>query len=156
MKFSPQVGHQDILLHLQSSFSSANVAATCGPKCRNKKLQYDSIPIITATVEHENMNNFLRNRIDTNSWIGLNDKNEEGRYRWVHEDMILQGYTNWDTPSLSLFASENDCAFMLKTTGATNGKWTNTNCDDRMSFVCERRRSSNRPVELRKQTQACE
>lgn len=93
------------------------------------------------------MNDFVRNEIEADSWIGLNDQDNEGHYQWAHEDWKLQGYTNWRTPGLSSSSSAHDCVYM-KSRGDMSGKWISTSCDEEMSFVCERRSASDRQDEL--------
>lgn len=108
------------------------------------------ILILLVTVENERMNNFLRDHIRVNSWIGLNDQGHEGRFQWAHEDWQLHGYKNWDTPDLSVSGFDNDCVYMMQSRDDRDGKWINTICNEEMAFVCERRSSNNRQTEAGK------
>lgn len=107
--------------------------------------------IFSVTVENEHMNDFVRDQVQDNAWIGLNDREEDGLYRWAHEDWELEGYTNWDTSSLSLSSTNNDCVYMVNSGSSDrNGKWINNNCDEQLPYVCERRTANNRQTELGK------
>lgn len=67
--------------------------------------------------------------IPGDSWIGLNDRDEEGTFVWV--DGSSADYTAWSGSEPNDFFGE-DCTLVRP-----NGKWNDAECDDGHTFVCE-------------------
>lgn len=68
-------------------------------------------------------------------WISLNDRVEEGAYRW--HDGSLPSFTRWGNGEPNDFDGSEDCVMMPYT--ANNG-WNDTGCENLNQVVCERSR----------------
>lgn len=64
-------------------------------------------------------------------WIGLNDRDREGR--WAGVDGVAAAWTNWERSEPNDFGSGEDCAQLLP----WNGRWNDASCDLSAPFVCE-------------------
>ncbi|XP_064101781.1 brevican core protein-like [Macrobrachium nipponense] len=65
-------------------------------------------------------------------WIGLTDKESEGRF--VDSDGKLPTYTNWDSGQPNNFAKngeDQDCVMLFQK------KWNDNQCSTRLNFVCQ-------------------
>jgi hypothetical protein len=90
--------------------------------------QYSNSWLVTVTSLQEH--NFLLERYGVASkWIGLNDKDKEGRYVWSNSEAVT--YTKW---ARSQPDSTGDCVYMWSSFG---GDWDDTKCNTKMFFVCE-------------------
>ncbi len=63
-------------------------------------------------------------------WIGLADREDEGRFRWVTGDPVA--FTNWDSGEPNNFFNE-DCVELR----SGNGRWNDEDCGAARSYVCE-------------------
>ncbi|XP_048751373.2 C-type lectin domain family 17, member A-like [Ostrea edulis] len=70
------------------------------------------------------------------AWTGGNDIWAEGDYRWHHSNLSME-FKNWnpDQPSVHHDNEEEDCIAILR-----NGKWNDQGCNERNSFICEKKK----------------
>ncbi|XP_056147018.1 macrophage mannose receptor 1 [Lampris incognitus] len=66
-------------------------------------------------------------------WIGLSDKNEDGKFRWVDNSEMT--VTNWGSGWPKNTANLWDCAQIF--TGNYQGKWETTSCFRNLGYICE-------------------
>ncbi|XP_072045206.1 hyalin-like [Amphiura filiformis] len=66
----------------------------------------------------------------TRMWIGLNDRQREGAYRWI--DGSNYDYNNWSTGEPNNKGNE-DCTEMRR-----SGKWNDLPCDWDLNFLCKK------------------
>lgn len=80
---------------------------------------------------------FVRRHVATGSqeyWLGLNDINSEGAYRWVAGNRTLS-FTFWDSGQPSSAQASHDCGIQSNT---TNGAWRMVACTLNRAAICER------------------
>ena len=75
-------------------------------------------------------------------WIGIDDKSQEGYFRYASDDTSIT-YTDWDTtqPDNGIWYNgnlEEDCVMLIKWAGVNRFKWSDALCSKKSSFVCER------------------
>ena len=90
------------------------------------KTDCESIGAHLAVITSDQENTFLDNRT---GWIGLNDRDEEGKWVWV--DGSVFNYTNWGSNQPNNLSYEN-CVSKDYT-----GKWHDFGCHWRKSYICE-------------------
>ncbi|KAG8443230.1 hypothetical protein GDO86_011873, partial [Hymenochirus boettgeri] len=78
--------------------------------------------------------------LNTNVWIGLNDKNEEHRFLWTDGKGVY--YTNWAKghPTGSYLYSHNDeedCASIKSGVYLNAGKWIDEDCSLNRGYICQ-------------------
>ncbi|KAM9309010.1 CD209 antigen-like protein D [Pholidichthys leucotaenia] len=78
--------------------------------------------IITSKDEH----NFV-SKFHQNIWIGLSDKQQEGKWKWVDGSDLVQGFWKSGEPNN---AGNEDCAEI------SVGKWNDVPCSNELPWVC--------------------
>ncbi|XP_053915272.1 macrophage mannose receptor 1 [Cuculus canorus] len=89
-----------------------------------------------ATVSTKEMQAFLMSLLinaATDTWIGLNDINQEHKYLWTDGSPVY--YTNWVKGSPSYY-SKADCVLMVKNPVEQAGKWKDEECTTSKSYIC--------------------
>uniref|UniRef100_A0A3Q0RBI0 C-type lectin domain-containing protein n=1 Tax=Amphilophus citrinellus TaxID=61819 RepID=A0A3Q0RBI0_AMPCI len=80
---------------------------------------------------------FLATITQSYSWIGLNDKEQEGQWKWVDGTPLI--WTNWATnePNNGGFMKlyEEDCAHMRTDDHRT---WNDCSCTSSLTWICEK------------------
>merc|ERR1712037_95393 len=71
---------------------------------------------VLATVPDKVANNFIKDKLNGNSWIGATDQTKEGTWKWLNGDSM--SYTNWKN-SNDIKNKDEDCAYMY----SSSGKW---------------------------------
>uniref|UniRef100_A0A7N5ZS44 C-type lectin domain-containing protein n=1 Tax=Anabas testudineus TaxID=64144 RepID=A0A7N5ZS44_ANATE len=80
---------------------------------------------------------FLSTFINTRSWIGLNDTDNEGTWKWVDGTPLTVTYwaptqpDNWD--EYTHFGE--DCVEIL---GGRSSEWNDISCEDSRPWICEK------------------
>ena len=64
------------------------------------------------------------------AWIGMNDRQVEGEWRWSGRD---SEYRNWNNNEPNDHGNGEDCGQVLG-----NGRWNDANCNRASAFFCER------------------
>ncbi|XP_023575959.1 C-type lectin domain family 17, member A [Octodon degus] len=90
---------------------------------------YSHLVIINSLAEH----NFVANahRSSRVYWLGLNDKDKEGDWRWLDGSPITLSF--WDPQEPNNFYEE-DCVCMNK-----GGNWNDLSCAKTTYWICERK-----------------
>lgn len=101
-------------------------------------------------IESGEQNAFIRGLIDSETWIGGNDRDVEGQWRWEWSEgsdgsqfwsggssgsTVGAAYHNWQSSEPGGGAGE-DCASMSFTSVA--GDWQDRSCGQPLDFICER------------------
>ena len=73
-----------------------------------------------------------------NAWIGLNDRETDGTYKWTDKRLLY--YTNWG-PSEPNGGSGENCVHMMQS--AKNRKWNDLSCLSKKHYVCKILRNVN-------------
>ena len=66
-------------------------------------------------------------------WIGLNDANMEGTFRWPDGNHVT--YAKWSSNLPDNNNGGQDCVRMT----VDNGAWDKTSCGKQLPFVCEKK-----------------
>jgi len=67
-------------------------------------------------------------------WIGVNDIETEGHYRWVGSGRVLT-LSDWERNQPTPGTGDN-CG---RLEGQNAGQWVNDNCDSMQFYICEER-----------------
>ena len=69
-------------------------------------------------------------------WIGLTDKQVEGKYVWETSFATLAetGYSNWDDGQPNNSHGVENCVYYSQ---YNHFKWTDTDCYDPAKYICE-------------------
>ena len=73
----------------------------------------------------------------TRFWIGIHDKTTEGKFTYLSNGRKI-GYSNWYHGEPNNDLHGEDCVQIKY----SNGKWNDVPCHVKLSFVCEKIRSS--------------
>ncbi|HBU49116.1 MAG TPA: hypothetical protein DEB46_12480, partial [Myxococcales bacterium] len=65
-------------------------------------------------------------------WIGFNDRDQEGQWRWVGRE---SDYRRWGNGQPDNWGPGEDCAAMWN---RVNGRWNDAICSQPKAFLCER------------------
>jgi hypothetical protein len=86
-----------------------------------------------VSISDERENEFVESISDSEStvWIGLGDRNVEGKLKWDHGEAIT--YTNWRSGQPDDFEKSEDCVELR----GNDGTWNDATCTDTKDFVCE-------------------
>ena len=91
-----------------------------------------------ASVQTIQENDFLfgemRNQQFSDTWIGLNDQAQEGRFEW--SDGSLMNYTKWGNGEPNNGGGSEDCGIILMENRQSD--WDDRPCSRNYSFICER------------------
>ncbi|XP_022092732.1 hepatic lectin-like [Acanthaster planci] len=71
----------------------------------------------------------------SNYWIGLNDIDSEGHYKWVGTNRPMS-YHNWNAGQPDNRGHNEDCGEVA----TVSGYWNDIRCTDKQPFFCERPR----------------
>jgi hypothetical protein len=82
-----------------------------------------------VTIDSAEENSAIAAWIPGESWIGLNDRDDEGNFVWV--DGAEPTFTRWGSGEPNDSWGE-DCALTR-----TNAEWNDASCNDTHTFVCE-------------------
>ncbi|KAM6467773.1 uncharacterized protein PHA67_023415 [Liasis olivaceus] len=96
---------------------------------RKKCADVDSHLLIINSKKEQD---FVIQNVEYSIWLGLNDAEEEGTWRWVDGSPLEKGFWRQGEPSDSGTTGE-DCAVLYK-----EGNWNDIHCDTKASFVCEK------------------
>ena len=82
---------------------------------------------------------FVPDSLNIHVWIGLNDIQEEGTFKWSDgSQMAVIDFSKWNSyqPDNGLYGSgtDQDCVILWQT---GNFKWHDYPCDDNAMSVCE-------------------
>ncbi|VDI15447.1 Hypothetical predicted protein [Mytilus galloprovincialis] len=90
-----------------------------------------------SKVENELEDLWLISQITDSVWIGLNDIENDGQWRWI-SDSSGPNYTNW-LPAEPNGGPDENCAHYCKNIcGQTFYGWNDTRCKMLLGYVCER------------------
>lgn len=86
-----------------------------------------------VVIEDAAEDTWIRGLQGGNQWIGLDDREDEGVYRWANGVILQRGvdYENWNTTEPNNFFGE-DCIEMRG-----DGRWNDETCDATRRYVCE-------------------
>lgn len=86
-------------------------------------------PFYLATINDQAENDLITRFIDEDTWIGLNDIDDEGYFEWLDGEPL--DYTNWNDGEPNNDGDE-DCGEIYE-----SGFWNDLNCTNELAFVCE-------------------
>ncbi|XP_066960774.1 hepatic lectin-like [Macrobrachium rosenbergii] len=76
---------------------------------------------------------FVSGLIEEKTWLGLNDQDEEGTFRWS-SDKSLPQYNKWMSGEPNDYYGDEDCVISHP---YYNNHWNDVNCDYEYKFACE-------------------
>ncbi len=85
-----------------------------------------------VTIENELENSWISSEIEDDSWIGLNDIDEESSWIWSKNSEPLGEYQNWKSGEPNNNDNE-DCVEIY----SNSKKWNDKNCSSQKNFICE-------------------
>ena len=88
-----------------------------------------------TSVQSEEENDYVQSLLQDLAWTGGSDEDEEGVWRWVEDDSLVEDFSNWlpDEPSDS---EGQNCMAMR----SSDGKWYDTSCNSAQpAAVCSKR-----------------
>ncbi|KAL6466990.1 hypothetical protein MHYP_G00247940 [Metynnis hypsauchen] len=97
--------------------------------CRRRSAD---LVIINSGTEQDFLTSILRNHDAITAWIGLTDKDTEGRWKWVDGSTLTYGYWRNGEPN-NLF--NEDCAEL----NPDMNKWNDKQCSAYHRWICEKR-----------------
>ncbi|XP_034292028.1 CD209 antigen-like protein E [Pantherophis guttatus] len=101
---------------------------------REKCADLDSHLVIINTKQEQD---FVIETLKQSIWLGLNDTEEEGTWRWI-DGSPLGELRSWRTGEPNNNGKNGeDCAVLYK-----EGNWNDIRCDTRVKFVCEKKEVS--------------
>ncbi|KAI3355684.1 hypothetical protein L3Q82_004271 [Scortum barcoo] len=101
--------------------------------CRDKGAD---LVVIESYEEQELLTNFIKEF----TWIGLNDREKEGDWKWIDETPLTQAYWFREQPDNGGGDpqwGEEDCVHMRHDV-KTEENWNDRRCDDSMQWICEK------------------
>merc|ERR1712079_436285 len=94
------------------------------------KKKCEALGAVLATILDETSNDFIKAKLNGNSWIGGENKN--GPWEWHNGDEW--DFEKWKNGEGQ---SADECAAMM-----TNGKWIDKACNTKMDYVCMEEKAS--------------
>ncbi|KAK3736550.1 hypothetical protein RRG08_051542 [Elysia crispata] len=91
------------------------------------------------------MNQFIWEQVSADNgqayWIGLNDRNGEGKFEWLNETNGAM-YSNWDIGQpnnihYQMHSNSQDCV-EFGNKYVTPKRWNDIDCDIPLKFICEK------------------
>ncbi|KAK2840174.1 hypothetical protein Q5P01_013914 [Channa striata] len=95
--------------------------------CQNKGADL----VVINSVEEQK---FLSGFSNVDTWIGLSDSSEEGKWKWVDGTLLSLMYWNEGEPN-NIGMGGEDCGEMAADTGH---KWNDLHCDQSLRWICEK------------------
>ena len=96
---------------------------------------------IESATENEFVNNtFMTYSPSTTYWIGLNDLEDEGVFKWS-DGSSFNNYNNWFMDNPDNFEGNEDCVTINTGLIGPYGRfadWNDVNCDYTFNFICKR------------------
>lgn len=89
----------------------------------------DRLGYALVTIDDADENREVAAWLPGDSWIGLNDRDDEGTFEWL--DGSRPGFASWGGSEPNDFFGE-DCTLLRQ-----NENWNDGECDDQHTFVCE-------------------
>ncbi|XP_028576819.1 hepatic lectin-like isoform X1 [Podarcis muralis] len=87
-----------------------------------------------VVIHDEAKQNFLESQTrNERYWIGLNDIDEEGEWRWIDGTNYLSSYKNWRQGQPSDYQNKEDCAEIH-----FSGEWNDESCSTANFYICEK------------------
>ncbi|XP_030283206.1 C-type lectin domain family 10 member A-like isoform X1 [Sparus aurata] len=99
--------------------------------CRDRGAELVTID----TVEEQE---FISKTIKADNWIGLNDREEEGTWKWIDGTPLTVGYWREDQPDNGLGDpqwGEEDCVHIKSGVNAKQS-WNDLRCDTSLQWIC--------------------
>ncbi|KAJ8036026.1 Galactose-specific lectin nattectin [Holothuria leucospilota] len=91
-----------------------------------------------ATIHNDLENDFITYVVlkgdKVRTWIGANDKKEEGTFDWYAHNRELFFYSNWKDGEPNNAYDDEDCVEINR---GGLGKWNDCKCKRTLRFVCE-------------------
>ncbi|XP_072333771.1 C-type lectin domain family 4 member E-like [Scyliorhinus torazame] len=91
---------------------------------------------IINTPEKQNLLNELIKTKNENYWIGLTDRTEEGKWKWVNG--ITVSSLNWQKGQPDNFQNNENCALIGEDYRDQTVGWNDANCGTGHLFICEK------------------
>lgn len=108
---------------------------------------FSAIDAHLATIENASQNRLLHSmmmgqRLAFRYWIGFNDIEEEGKWKWIDDEDVGMEYRNWMKENPNNFRNNQDCA--MSYSDCTDNehwkcevtKWDDADCNVEETFAC--------------------
>ncbi|XP_036965343.1 CD209 antigen-like protein C [Acanthopagrus latus] len=91
-----------------------------------------------VTIDTDEEQEFISKTITEDNWIGLNDREEEGTWKWTDGTPLTVGYWRKDEPNNgggNPQWGEEDCVHIRSGVNAKNS-WNDLQCDKSLKWIC--------------------
>uniref|UniRef100_A0A674N1R7 C-type lectin domain-containing protein n=1 Tax=Takifugu rubripes TaxID=31033 RepID=A0A674N1R7_TAKRU len=85
---------------------------------------------------------FLSKNVKKDTWIGLNDVETEGTWKWADDNPLTKGYwheTQPDNGNNNPAWGEEDCAQLYIADTTWEANWNDISCNKSLQWVCEKK-----------------
>lgn len=121
-----EAGWSKYILSCYKLFTTKATHAEATAACRTNGAYLTSIV-------SQGENSFVAGLIESDTYIGLDDKDQEGVYTW--QDGSPFSYSKWSSGQPNSSGGNQDCAEML----LSDRKWNDISCEYKADYVCEKR-----------------
>uniref|UniRef100_A0A3Q1GX49 C-type lectin domain-containing protein n=1 Tax=Anabas testudineus TaxID=64144 RepID=A0A3Q1GX49_ANATE len=91
-----------------------------------------------VVIDSSEEQNFLSTFIKTRTWIGLNDRDKEGTWKWVDGTPLTVTYWGSEEPNNGngdRNVGEEDC---VEISTGWSSNWNDISCEDSRKWICEK------------------
>ncbi|XP_030283436.1 C-type lectin domain family 10 member A-like isoform X1 [Sparus aurata] len=91
--------------------------------------------VIIDTVEKQE---FIFKTLKEDNWIGLNDREKEGTWKWIDGTPLTVGYWRTGEPNNNGPGGEEDCV-QIKSGVNAKESWNDVHCDNSLPWICAKK-----------------
>ena len=99
-----------------------------------------------ASITSEAINQYVREGMNSrglsNTWIGGNDIDEEGTWKWT--DGSPFEFTYWNSGQPNNSGGDEDCMHAWGIERERGETWNDETCSDSLTYLCSKKKSSGR------------
>uniref|UniRef100_A0A7N6FBE1 C-type lectin domain-containing protein n=2 Tax=Anabas testudineus TaxID=64144 RepID=A0A7N6FBE1_ANATE len=130
---NPQVLYSEVWRHFNGSFYYFSSLMKSWQESRNDCLQRGADLVIINSAKEQDFIRSWRKRM----WIGLNDREVEGTWRWVDGTPVLNATRYWGEFEPNYAKGTEDCAEIYNY--ESQNSWNDAPCEIQKHWICELR-----------------
>ena len=89
-----------------------------------------------ASIATEAVNSFIGSKMDR-TWVGGNDRDEEGSWKWT--DCTPWEFTLWNSGEPNNYGGQQDCGYIISRAWGHGRVWDDDMCYREKEFVCSKK-----------------